>query len=115
MPISSCAITCLPNAQLMNFLGFKIWKVTGHSMFPRIPEYSYVLVCHWLKHMRIRPEQTILVSSQQFGVIIKTVALIDSNGFIWCKGENLSSLSVEEIGPVSRNQVIGRVLSVFKK
>jgi len=99
----------------MTFLGFKIWKVTGHSMFPRIPESSYVLVCHWLKKMRLKPEQTILVHSQKYGVIIKTVALIDSNGFIWCKGENLSSISVEEIGPVSRHQVIGKVLSVFKK
>lgn len=99
----------------MTILGFKIWKVTGHSMFPRIPEYSYVLVCHWFKQTWIKPEQTILVHSKQYGVIIKRVALIDSNGFIWCKGENLSSISVEEIGPVSRNQVIGRVLSVFKK
>ncbi|NQZ20740.1 MAG: nickel-type superoxide dismutase maturation protease [Colwellia sp.] len=99
----------------MTFLGFKIWKVTGHSMFPRIPDYSYVLVCNWLKHLRIKPEQTILVQHRQYGLIIKTVALIDGNGFIWCKGENLSSLAVEQIGPVSRKQVIGRVLSVFKK
>jgi nickel-type superoxide dismutase maturation protease len=99
----------------MTFLGFKIWKVTGHSMFPRIPEYSYVLVCHWWKYLQIKPEQIILVHHRQYGVIIKTVALIDGNGFIWCKGENLSSLAVEQFGPVSRSQIIGRVLSVFKK
>jgi len=99
----------------MTILGFKIWKVTGHSMFPRIPDYSYVLVCSWLKLLRIKPEQMILVHHRQYGVIIKTVALIDSNGFIWCKGENLSSIAVEQLGPVSRKQVIGRVLSVFKK
>jgi len=99
----------------MTFVGFKIWKVTGHSMFPRIPNYSFVLVCTWLKHLRIKPEQMILVHHRQYGVIIKTVALIDGNGFIWCKGENLSSLAVEQLGPVSKNQVIGRVLSVFKK
>ena len=115
MSISSRAVSCLPYVELMTFLGFKIWKVTGHSMFPRIPDYSYVLVCSWLKLLRIKPEQMILVHHRQYGVIIKTVALIDSNGFIWCKGENLSSIAVEQLGPVSRKQVIGRVLSVFKK
>ncbi len=99
----------------MTFLGFKIWKVTGHSMFPRIPEFSFVLVNHWFNFRRIKPDQTILIRHNQYGLIIKTVALIDANNFIWCKGENSSSIAVEQLGPVSSNQVVGRVLSVFKK
>lgn len=99
----------------MTFLGFKFWKVSGHSMFPKIPQSSYILVNQWVKFWRIKPEQTILFNHNDHGVIIKTVALIDRNGLIWCKGENLSSLSVEEIGPVSKKQILGKVLMVVTK
>lgn len=99
----------------MSFLGFKIWKVTGHSMFPRIPQYSYVLTIHWFWFKKIKPKQTILINHTQYGLIIKTVALIDRNGFIWCRGENASSMTIEQLGPMSKNQVIGQVLKVVTK
>jgi len=99
----------------MTFLGFKLWKVTGHSMFPKIPQSSYILINQWFTFKQIKPEQTILFKHNDHGFIIKTVALVDRNGLIWCKGENLSSLSVEEIGPVSKKQILGRVLMVVVK
>jgi len=97
----------------VTFLGFKIWKVKGHSMFPRIPQHSYVLVKHWYTFKRLKPNQTILITHPQYGLIIKTVAIIDKNNLIWCKGENASSISVEQLGPVSKKQIIGKVLKVF--
>ncbi len=99
----------------MTFLGFKILKVQGHSMFPKIPQNSYVLVNQWLHFWRIKPDQTILIKHQTLGLIIKTVALIDRYGFIWSKGENSSSMTVERIGPVDKHQIIGPVLMVFKQ
>jgi len=39
----------------MTLFGLKIWKVTGHSMFPRIPQHSYVLVGHWATFKKIKP------------------------------------------------------------
>ncbi|MBL4899876.1 MAG: nickel-type superoxide dismutase maturation protease [Colwellia sp.] len=98
----------------MKIFGLKIWKVTGHSMFPRIPQHSFVLVIHWLKFMKVKPEQTILIDHPKYGLLIKNVALIDRNGLIWCKGENLASITVEVLGPVNRKQIIGRVLKIFK-
>lgn len=98
----------------MKIFGLKIWKVTGHSMFPRIPQHSYVLANHWLKFNKIKPEQTILINHPKYGLLIKNVALIDRNDLIWCKGENLSSISVEVLGPVNKKQIIGRVLKIFK-
>lgn len=97
----------------MTFLGLKIWKVTGHSMFPRIPQYSYVLVGHWFTFRKIKPNQTILINHPQYGLLIKTVAIVDRNNLIWCKGENSSSIAVEKLGPVSKKQIIGRVIKVF--
>ena len=99
----------------MTILGFKILKVKGHSMFPKVPQNSYVLVNLWLNILRIRPDQTILIKHQKLGLIIKTVALIDKYGFIWSKGENPSSLTVERIGPVDKHQIIGPVIMIFKQ
>ncbi len=98
----------------MKLFGLKIWKVTGHSMFPRIPQYSYVLVIHWLKFKKVKPEQTILIDHPQYGLLIKNVALIDRNGLIWCKCENLASITVEVLGPINKKQIIGQVLKIFK-
>lgn len=99
----------------MTILGFKILKVKGHSMFPKVPQNSYVLVNQWLNFLRVKPNQTILIKHQKLGLIIKTVALIDKYGFIWSKGENPSSLTVERIGPVDKHQIIGSVLMIFKQ
>jgi nickel-type superoxide dismutase maturation protease len=97
----------------MTFLGLKIWKVTGHSMFPRIPEHSYVLAGHWYTFTKIKPNQTILINHPQYGLLIKTVAIVDKNKLIWCKGENSSSIAVEKLGPVSKKQIMGRVIKIF--
>jgi len=99
----------------LTLFGFKILKVTGHSMFPKVPQHSYVLINRWLNCWQVKPNQTILINHQKLGLIIKTVALIDRYGFIWSKGENASSLTVERIGPVDKHQIVGKVLAVFKK
>ncbi len=99
----------------MTILGFKILKVTGHSMFPKVPQHSYILINKWVSFSCIKPDQTVLIEHQKLGLIIKTVALIDKYGFIWSKGENASSLTVERIGPVDKHQILGRVLMVFKQ
>lgn len=99
----------------MTILGFKILKVRGHSMFPKVPQHSYVLINEWVNFWKIQPDQIILINHEKLGLIIKTVALIDRYGFIWSKGENASSLSVERIGPVGKHQILGKVLMVFKQ
>jgi len=99
----------------MTFFGLKLWKVTGHSMFPRIPQHSYVLAWEWATLQKVKTKQTILIDHPRYGLIIKTVAIIDKNNLIWCKGENAASLSVEQLGPVSKKQIIGRVIKVFTK
>ncbi|MGL1956040.1 MAG: nickel-type superoxide dismutase maturation protease [Colwellia sp.] len=99
----------------MTFFGLKIWKVKGHSMFPRIPQHSYVLVGYWYAFKKLKPNQAILIDHPQYGLLIKNIALVDKNHLIWCKGENASSISVEKLGPVSKKQIIGKVLKIFLK
>lgn len=99
----------------MKIWGIKIWRVTGHSMFPRIPQYSYVLAIHWFRYRKIKPKHTILIDHPKHGLLIKTVAFVDKNSLVWCKGENPSSIRVEELGPVNSKQIIGQVIKIFKK
>ena len=96
-------------------LGFTFFKVRGNSMSPNIPNDSYILASRWFVGCFLGEGKKILIQHNTYGLIVKTVALIDHHGFIWLKGENSQSISVEKIGPVDKTQVIGRVLSVFKK
>nr|WP_085297573.1 S24 family peptidase [Cognaticolwellia mytili] len=93
--------------------GFTFFKIKGESMSPKIPNESYVLSCSWFSSFFLGEGKRILVQHHNYGLIVKTVALVDHHGFIWVKGENSQSMPVEQLGPISANQVIGRVLSVF--
>jgi len=50
----------------------------------------------------------------KYGVIVKTVAIVDKNDLIWSRGENNGSLSIDQLGPVNKAQIVGRVIGVFK-
>ena len=96
-------------------LGLSFFKVNGESMSPSIPHQSYVLVHRLLLRFGIREGRSLLIQHKTYGLIIKKVALVDHHGFIWVKGENNKSLSVEQMGPISRQQVVGLVIGVFAK
>ncbi|MEI6894701.1 MAG: nickel-type superoxide dismutase maturation protease [Colwellia sp.] len=93
---------------------FKLWKVRGQSMTPVIHEGSFILVTKLLLLFPVKEGQRILIKHPEYGIIVKTVALVDKNGFIWSKGENKKSLSVEQIGPVDKEQVLGRIIGIFE-
>lgn len=95
-------------------LGFRICKVTGHSMAPLIPSGSYVLVNNWLNLIPVKAGQQVMLNHPDFGFSVTTVALVDRYGFIWSKGENATCLPVERLGPVDKSQLVGRVIRVFK-
>ena len=96
------------------FLGLKIWKVQGLSMAPVIPAGSFILAIRWLSLLPIREGHRLIINHPKYGIIVKTVAMIDKSGFIWSKGENVESVSVEQLGPVDKQQILGRVVGVFK-
>lgn len=95
-------------------LGLNIWKVQGVSMAPLIPSNSFILVAKWLVIFPIQKGQRLVINHPKYGIIIKTVAIVDKNGFIWSRGENEKSITVEQIGPVDKHQILGRVISIFK-
>jgi nickel-type superoxide dismutase maturation protease len=83
-------------------------------MAPVIPSKSYILVAKFLLVFPVKEGQQLVINHPEYGVIVKTVALVDKSGFIWCKGENTASVKVEQIGPVGKQQVVGRIVKIFK-
>lgn len=99
----------------MSILGFKIWRINDESMAPTIPKNSYVLVNHWFNFNWFSIENIVLIQHHFYGLIVKKIAVIDKNGFIWGRGENTKSLPIEQLGPINKKQIIGRVLFIFKR
>ena len=83
-------------------------------MSPKIPHDSYVLVDSFWTTNFLKANQSILFRHREYGLIVKTIAAIDHNGLVWSKGENENSVSIEQIGPVSKEDIIGKVVCVFK-
>ena len=96
-------------------LGLRIFKVKGQSMAPAIPPGCFILATKWLMIFPVRAGQQLVIRHPKYGVIVKTVAMVDKNNFLWGKGENNTSMSVEKLGPVYKHQVIGRVIYVFRR
>lgn len=92
-------------------LGFNLWKVTGQSMSPNIPDGSFILTC---KKLPFFSGVKLVFKHATYGLIVKTLIKKDKAGLLWCQGESAASVSVEQIGPVAKSQVLGSVLWVFK-
>jgi len=83
-------------------------------MSPRIPEGSYVLVNCWRSLLSVKLGQVIKVRHSRYGDIIKTLDHIDEQGFLWLSGEHESSVSMLEMGPVNKQQVIGVICFIIR-
>lgn len=84
-------------------------------MAPSIPSGCFILATKWLMIFPVREGQQLVINHPKYGVIVKTVAMVDKNGFLWSKGENNTSLSVEQLGPVYKHQVVARVIRIFRQ
>ena len=91
-------------------LGFSIWRISGSSMTPLIPPDSFVLTSRWLA---LKPGCQAIFDHPNFGLMIKTLVSIDNLGRYWFDGENSHSVSCQQIGPVSSEQVRGRVVKLI--
>lgn len=78
-------------------------------MSPRIPDNSYVLLFSWLNIFKPKKGNTLLIKHPKYGDIIKTLNYVDNQGFFWFKGESEQSVSMIEIGPISKDQILAKV------
>lgn len=83
-------------------------------MSPRIPDKSYVLVNTWIRLFKLKLGEDVLFKHPSYGQIIKTLSHEDKKGFYWFKGENKQSVSMAEIGAISKKQILGKVCLLIR-
>ena len=82
-------------------------------MYPRIPEGSYVIIIP-LVNFFISKKSIFCFKHKRFGKLIKNFEKKDSNGFYWFKSENSDGVSIKEIGPIKKNDIIGKVIFIIR-
>ena len=82
-------------------------------MKPTIKNNSYVLSIPFFTSKN--KKQMLIFNHNKYGCLIKRFSHIDEMGFFWFKGENISSLTSSEIGPIKKGDILGRVLISFCK
>ena len=93
-------------------LKYSFLKVEGDSMSPSIPKDSFVLIKPTNKYILANP---FVFNHPNYGKLIKKLVLIDSQNQFWFEGEFDQSISMFDIGPIKKTQIIGRVvLSITK-
>ncbi len=83
-------------------------------MAPRLPADSFVLVMPWPRWLNLRPGMLVKVYHLRFGYLVKRLDHIDSLGYLWLRGENDQSLTMEQMGPVERDHLCGVVCWTIK-
>ncbi len=94
----------------------RVVKVSGSSLAPAYQEGDFVLVSKI--PFLVRPPRTgdvVVFRRDPYGLMIKRVERVLPDGGLWVVGARPVSLDSYEFGPVSKQDVIGVVISHIKK
>lgn len=80
-------------------------------MLPDIPNQSFIVS---VKYLPLSLGQKMVLAHPTYGLMVKSLVAIDSNGMLWFEGLSAESVSSQQIGAVDRKQVLGHVLWVTK-
>ncbi len=95
------------------FFGYSFYRVEGDSMSPSIPKESFIVIKQVNK---FTIKDFFVFNHQTYGKLMKKLVEVDSNNQLWFEGEFKESVSKKDIGPIKKNQIIGRVvLSISEK
>lgn len=91
----------------------KLFKVSGQSMHPKLAEGDFVLasMCFY----RLRIDDVVVVSHPLYHTLIKRIQHIDAEKGILLTGENLLSVSSEQMGWINERSIIGKVIYSIKR
>lgn len=95
--------------------GINFWKVVDDSLAPNIPAQSYVLSTNFGKFLRFKANDIVVIKHKRYGLLIKRVAVVDKYNFLWCVSAPDKGIAIEQLGPISKSQVVGKVLFSMKK
>jgi len=82
-------------------------------MYPLIPENSYVLTNKNINFF-LKEKKIFIFKHDRFGLLIKRLIRIDESGKLWFESLNENGLKESEIGPIKKNNLISRVIYIFK-
>jgi signal peptidase I len=96
---------------------FKLIKVDGDSMSPKLNSGDYVLIWSFPVRMRwIRKGQVIVFKSASGERLIKMVtAVFDAGKVFQVRGIHPLSIGKEKIGPVYSDNILGVVIAHFRR
>ena len=85
-------------------------------MLPKITDGSYVLVKkNSTINLSIKKNTIMIIYHKIYGNLIKKFDYIDKTNNFWFKGISNESISGDEIGPISRENILGKVIFVLNK
>ena len=91
---------------------FSIYRVKGDSMSPYVSDHSFVITKR-LKNMK--KNKLLIFDHKVYGKLIKRLINVDSSNFFWFKGNSSKSISMEDIGPIKKEQIIGEIIFSISK
>ncbi len=89
-----------------------IYRVHGESMYPKLSGGDYIIATRFF--FRLKKNDIVVAIHPAYGMLIKRILKIDDNGY-WLAGDNPQSVSTEKMGPVTRNQIIGKQLFSIRR
>ncbi len=96
---------------------FAVFKVKDRSMEPTIKDGSYVLVS-WLGYYIWNPKVgdiVVLRHPYRKILLLKRVTKVTSKGYFVTGDNKKNSEDSRRFGPVGKDRIIGKVISVFSK
>lgn len=90
----------------------RIYRVKNNSMRPTLEESDFVIVSTLRHHLK--KGRLVVVKHSVYGVLIKRLKIINSDGSFLLKGDDDCSLTSEQMGSLVRTQIIGFVIFSVK-
>ena len=90
-----------------------IFKVQGDSMYPTLSAGDFVVTCRFYRKLAIG--DLIVFNHNNYGRLIKRIIEIASTGELRLTGENNASVDSQQIGWVSKKDLLGIVLFKIRK
>lgn len=84
-------------------------------MSPQLNRGDYVVLLTLFKRRFIHPGQRLVFDHPQYGRMIKQVVSVDSEQHtFWAKGLSNESVSIQQIGAMPFESIVGRVIWLIK-
>ncbi len=86
--------------------GYQIIKAAGRSMMPLIHHGAFLIIRPALLY---HINDVVQVAHPYYGAIVKRIVWGDNTTGFYLAGDSNASLSVEQMGCISSNQILGKV------